>query len=155
MDPPRLDRVEPGAFLGQQTTQDTHTLTILFDLPIMFTDPNPCRSTDMPGSMIPDQDQHRFPGRLQSLAAPGEKMLAQDAIGITFDKPQSDGFFPGQLRTDPAYQQTIASQRFGTRIVFHQGFLQQAQWVLRFSPAVQVRLFQTAPPGFVFECQCR
>src|SRR3972149_6425496 len=153
MDPHRLNWVEPGTFLRQQTAQDAHTLTTPFHLPVMISDPMSHSSTDMPGSMIPDQDQHRFPNSLQFLAAPGEEMLAQKAIGIAFDKTQPDGFIPGQLRAYRAYQQAVACQSFGARILFSQGLLHQPQRVIGFSPAIQMGLFQAAPPGFIFETQ--
>src|SRR3990170_7173825 len=153
MDPHRLYRVEPGTFLGQQTAQDAHTLTTPFHLTVMISDPMSHSSTDMPGSMIPDQNQHRFPNSLQFLATPGEEMLGQKAIGIAFDKTQPDGFIPGQLRAYRAYQQAVACQSFGTRILFSQGLLHQPQRVIGFSPAIQMGLFQAAPPGFIFETQ--
>src|SRR3990172_8452259 len=153
MDPHRLNWVEPGTFLGQQTAQDAHTLTTPFHLPVMITDPISHRLTDMPGSVIPDQNQHRSPNRLQFLAAPGEETPGQDRIGIAFDETQPDGFIPPKLRVDPAYQQAIASQSFGTRILFGQGLLHQAQRVIGCGPAIHIGLFQAAPPGFVFETQ--
>ena len=124
-----------------------------FYLTVMFSDPMAYSLTDMPGSMIPDQNQHRFPDSLQVLATPGEEMLGQDAIGITFDKGQPDGFIPFRLCIDPAYQQTVASQRFGSRIIFRQGLFHQPQGVISFSPGIHIGLFQTAPPGFIFETQ--
>lgn len=138
---------------GDACNSDKHTLTILFDLMIILSDPSSCSSTDMPGSMIPDQNQHRFPSRLQFLAAPGEEMLAQGAVGIAFNKPQPDSFFPNQLRPDPALQQAMASQRFGPRIVFRQSLLLQSQWAIRFSPVIHVGLLKSASLGFVFETQ--
>jgi hypothetical protein len=119
----------------------------------MFSDPSSCRLTGMPGSMIPDQNQHCFPNRLQFLAAPSQELLAQEAIGIAFNKPQPNGFLPDRLWIEPADQQAIASQGFGVRIPFRQSLLYQPQWVVGFSPATQVRLPQTAPPGFIFETQ--
>src|SRR3990172_7103824 len=153
MDPHRLYRVEPGTFLGQQTLQDAHTMPTPLHLTVMISDPMSHSSANMPGSMIPDQNQHRFPNSLQFLAAPGEEMLGQDAIGIAFDKTQPDGFIPSQLRADRAYQQAEASQSFGTRIIFRQDLLHQPQRVISFSPAIHMGLFQTAPPGFIFETQ--
>src|SRR3989304_4871327 len=140
MDPHRLYRVEPGTFLGQQTAQDAHTLATPFHLTVMISDPMSYSSTNMPGSMIPDQNQHRFPNSLQFLATPGEEMLGQDAIGIAFDKTQPDGFIPFKLRAYPAYQQAVASQSFGTRIIFRQDLLHQPQRVVGFSPAMHIGL---------------
>ena len=108
MDPHWLNWVEPGTFLRQQTAQDAHTLTTPFHLPVMFSDPNSHRLTDMPGSMIPDQNQHRFPDHLQFLTAPGEEMLAQETIGIAFDETQPDRFLPGQLRAGTVSRPSVA-----------------------------------------------
>src|SRR5260221_1628955 len=57
VNPPRLNRVQPGTFGGKETRQDAHAFPGLFDRLIMFAKPGVNGLTLVPGGIVPDQHQ--------------------------------------------------------------------------------------------------
>ena len=56
MQPLGLNRVQPRT-LGRQATDDQTTTTVLFDLTVVLSQPLANLKTDVPGSIIPNQEQ--------------------------------------------------------------------------------------------------
>ena len=70
VDPFGLDGVEPGA-LGQVAGEDADTGGLL-DLAVVVADPGPHLVADVPGGVVPDQEEGRLPVCLELAAAPVE-----------------------------------------------------------------------------------
>src|SRR5215207_7414324 len=60
VDPLGLYGIQPRTLLGQQTAYDPHSLSALFDLAVMFSQPAPDLPGDVPTGVVPDEEQ-QFP----------------------------------------------------------------------------------------------
>ena len=98
--------------------------------------------TDMPGGIIPDEEQHALALALHLLAEPLQKSGRDVADRATIDKAKSDRLALG-------FQQAIARQGFGIRIVFADLQFLQAQRLSRFAPTMHLRLRDAAPPHLI------
>ncbi len=58
VNPFRLYRVQPRTLLGQQATDDPHSASALFDFSVVLPEPPPDLPGDVPGSVVPDENQH-------------------------------------------------------------------------------------------------
>src|SRR5215211_1465372 len=71
MNPLGLHRIEPRAFLGQQTTDDPHPfLLALFEGSVVRSDPPSDLVAYVPAGVLPDQYPHLLTELLELLAAP-------------------------------------------------------------------------------------
>ncbi len=75
VDPLWLDRVEPRAFNRQAAGDDPHAYSGGLDLAVVDAEPGPDFLADVPGGVIPDQQQRRLPCRRQTLDAPRQEAL--------------------------------------------------------------------------------
>ncbi len=148
--PVRFNRVEPWTLGRQATTYDAHSLSCLLDLGIVFTQPLTHLATDMPGGVIPDQQQGLLPSSFQTSATPGQELCGQTADGPAIHKTQPDFLF---RFAHARQQQPIAGQGLGVAIAFRRTLFYQSQWLSFWSPSLHAGLGQTAPPGLIFEAQ--
>src|SRR5215204_4005037 len=90
VNPLGLDRVEPRALLGQQTTDDPHSRTAaaLFDLSVVSSDPATYLPAYVPARVIPDQHQHLLAQPFELLRAPPQKARGYGAYGLPFHETQ-------------------------------------------------------------------
>src|SRR5215207_8748806 len=91
VNPLGLDRVEPRALLGQQTTDDPHSRTAaaLFDLSVVSSDPATYLPAYVPARVIPDQHQHLLAQPFELLRAPPLKEArGYGAYGSPFHETQ-------------------------------------------------------------------
>src|SRR5215213_11564784 len=72
MNPVWLNAIEPGTLAGQVEGDDAHSLALLPNLTIVCVEPGPHWLADVPGGIVPDQDQSRFALLFQFFAAPGQ-----------------------------------------------------------------------------------
>src|SRR5215203_1230400 len=79
VDPFGLDCVEPRALLGQQTTNDPHSTTALFDFSVVRTDPAPDLAAYVPACVVPDHYPHLLAQSLKLLGAPRKKARSYGA----------------------------------------------------------------------------
>src|SRR5258706_2553417 len=109
MHPMRLNAVEPGAFGRQPARNDAHSrmaLTLACQhAAIVLLEPTAHFLTDMPGGVIPDEDQHALALALHLLAEPLQKSRRHMADRPTIDKAQPHGLAVG-------FEQAIATQGF-------------------------------------------
>src|SRR5215211_4477300 len=70
MEPDGLDGIEPWALDRQVAVDDADSGARPLDLLVVSVDPGPDLSADMPGGIVPDQQQRRLSGSLQFGAAP-------------------------------------------------------------------------------------
>src|SRR5262249_6944261 len=139
-----LDPVQPRTFHRQSARQDANP-TRLLGTPVVLADPAPHALTDVPGGVVPDQQQRRLAFGRQLRTDPGQKVLGALADRPTLHEPQQH---PVRVRA----QQPVATEGLGIGIVFVLLRLDQAQ---RFvvGPGVQVRRRQAAPPGLIQKAQ--
>src|SRR3712207_5354658 len=148
-----LDRVEPWALLGQQTTDDPHPfLLALFESPVAATDPAPDLPACVPTGIVPDQHQHLYAELFELLTAPPQKVRGYGAHRTTVHKPKPTTLFKfGHI-------QPVAGNGLRVGIVFFKGLLYKTQrfallvrplgspsWFALLAKAVQVRLGYSAP----------
>jgi hypothetical protein len=98
--------------------------------------------TDMPGGIIPDEEQHALALALQLLAEPLQKGGRDVADGATIHKAESD-------RLTLGYQQALARQGFGIGILFADLQFLQACRLSRLAPTMHLRLSYAAPPHLI------
>src|SRR3954466_8697990 len=136
--PPRLDRIEPGALHRQPTHQDPDPAGALHRA-VMRPNPRPHRSADVPGGVVPHQHPYALALRAEPVGPPGQKVRGDAADRATFDKAQQH---PILIRP----QQSVAGQSFGLWIILRPRSGVQPQ---RLAPGVHRRLGQAAPPDLV------
>ena len=154
MHPLWLDRVQPGALRGQQTQDNSHARLALFDPLVVFPEPGPDGLADVPGRVIPDQQQGGLSRGVQLLATPVQEVRADGADWTSIHKAEQHLIGRLAVVAQPhASQQSIAGQCLGIRIVLGTGLFDQAHRGVVGLPGVQVRCGQPAPPDLVAEAQ--
>src|SRR3954462_6646621 len=88
MDPGRLDGIEPRALDGQVAGDDADPIAALLDLSVVVADPGTDLLADVPGGVVPDQEQRLLVGRLEFPAAPVEVVDGDGAPGPTIHETQ-------------------------------------------------------------------
>jgi len=88
MNPFRFNGIEPGTLLGQQERQDMYACTGLLNLHVVLTDPGANSLTNMPRSMIPDQEPVGLPKPLETLTAPLQELDSDSTHRATSDEAQ-------------------------------------------------------------------
>src|SRR5947209_6763686 len=146
MHPMRLNAVEPGTLGRQPAGNDAHSRMALSlgrqHATIVLLEPPAHFLTDMPGGIVPDENQHALALALHLLAEPLQKGRRHMADRSAIDKAEPD-------RLAVRFQQAIATQGFGIGILFADLQFLQAQRLSRFTPAMHLRLSHAAPPHFI------
>src|SRR5579862_6404578 len=149
MDPVRLDRIEPWAFDRQGAREDAHALPLALDLEIPVADPGADGAADLPGGVVPDQEQDGLALRFELGAAPAQERGRHRA-----ERPAVDEAQPGLLgRVHRADQEPVGGQGLGVRIVLGDGLLDQAQGRIGRRPSMHRGRGGPPPPGLVLEAQ--
>ncbi len=144
MHPLRLYWIEPWTLLGKQAGHYAHSVAMVLDLPVVSCNPTMDELALVPTGIVPDQKQSLPAHRLKPLAAPLKKLRGYGAHRTAVDEPQPS--LP-QLRQE----ESIAGEGFRVGIVSFRLFFDQRHWLPRFSPRVQARSLEAAPPGLVLE----
>lgn len=139
VDPFGLNRVQPGTFRREKERQDAHAFALLLDLLVVLPNPGANLFTVMPGSIIPDQEPDGFALLSQLLAAPIEKLGGDVTHGASGNKTQRHLFAHRMRSRSLLPEHSIAGERFGIRITFLPGLLDQAQWIILILPGVKLR----------------
>src|SRR5215210_5839137 len=153
VDPLGLDGVEPGALAGQVAGDDAHAPASLLDLAVVVADPVADLMADVPGGVVPDQQQGLLPGRVERAAAPIQVVDRDGADRPAVREPQPDlvrGVPVGRVRPQ---QQPIAGQRLGVRVILRDRLLDQPQPVVLLDPGSEAGPGQPTPPDLVLEPQ--
>jgi hypothetical protein len=74
VDPLGLYGVKPRTLLGQKAAHDPHSISALFDLTVMFPEPSPHLLGDVPGSVVPDENQSFLANLFELLQAPRKEL---------------------------------------------------------------------------------
>src|SRR5215204_1792807 len=90
VDPLGLYGVEPRALLGQKAAHDSHSVfaPAVFDPAVVLTEPAPDLLGDVPGSVVPDEEQDFLAKSLELLGAPRKKLRRYGAHGPTVNESQ-------------------------------------------------------------------
>src|SRR5215208_8484568 len=147
MDPLGLYGVKPRALLGQKAAYDPHSISTLFDLEVMFSEPPPELFRDVPAGVVPDENHNLLSNRFELLTTPPEKLSRYRANGPTIHETQPRLIELRQL-------ESVAGDRFRIGIVFSDRFLKEAQRLSLFGPAAQGRQGQPTPPALVLKTHC-
>ena len=109
---------------------------------IVLAQPGSHLLTYVPGGVVPNQHQHMFALRLDLLAQPLQKIGGHLADRASCNKAEVHA-------TTGGGKHSITGKCFRIGIVLvHREFL-QTEWLVLFTPAVQVRLAQPAPPHLI------
>src|SRR4051794_41026289 len=76
-----LDRVEPRTLFGQKAAYDPHSVSAVFDLAVVRTEPAPDLFGDMPARVVPDQKQNLLAKSFELLATPLKELARQCTDG--------------------------------------------------------------------------
>src|SRR3712207_4396099 len=87
-DPLRLDGGEPGALDRQVAGDDPHAAAAPRDPAVVGADPVADVAADVPGGVVPDQQQRLLPGCLEPGAAPGQVCGRHGADRAAVDEAQ-------------------------------------------------------------------
>src|SRR5215208_175755 len=128
MDPLGLYGVKPRALLGQKAAYDPHSISTLFDLEVMFSEPPPELFRDVPAGVVPDENHNLLSNRFELLTTPPEKLSRYRANGPTIHETQPRLIELRQV-------ESVAGDRFRIGIVFSDRFLKEAQRLSHFGPA--------------------
>lgn len=129
MDPTRLNGIEPGALDRQQAGEDSYP-ALSPGSNVMSFEPVSDPLTDVPGGVIPYQEQGLLTFPLQFLADPLQEGYAHLTDGTAFHEAQQHS--PGV-----GTQQPIASQGYWVRVLLVPVFLYQAQRSPLINPTMQ------------------
>src|SRR5688572_19294357 len=111
VDPGGLNGVEPRTLDRQVAGDDPDAVTILLDLPVVVTDPVAHLVADVPGRVVPDQEQSLLAVGVELPAAPVEVLDGDGTDGPSVDEPQPHlvgSILVGRVRPQ---QQAVAGQR--------------------------------------------
>src|SRR5215212_6134961 len=86
--PGGLNGVEPGALDRQVASDDPDAHTVLLDLAVVVPDPGAHLLADVPGRIVPDQQQGVLAGGLELAATLVQVGDGDRADGPTIDEPQ-------------------------------------------------------------------
>src|SRR5215210_1734729 len=151
--PGRLDRVEPGALTGQVAGDDAHAPAAPLHLAIVVADPRADLVADVPGGVVPAQEQGRLAGGVERAAAPRQVVDRDGADGPAVDEAQPDLVSRLLVGRVGAQQQAVAGQRLGVRVALRDRLLDQPQPVVLRDPGPEAGPGQPAPPDLVLEPQ--
>ena len=153
MHPLGLDGIQPRRLDRQIARDDPHPRAGQLDLAVVTADPGADLTADMPGGVVPDQQQGLFTERLKFTAAPGQVPRRERTDWAAIHKPEPGLLLPiaGGLR--PADQQAVAGQGFGVGVVFRDRRFDQPQGPVRLSPGMQGRPRQARPPGLALKAE--
>lgn len=149
MGPLGFNRIEPGAFDGQGANQQAHALTGTLDELVMLPNPLAHRFADMPGSVIPDDDQHGLAQCLGFRTAPFQELKGAGTEGTILNKAQPHLFRLVILLE--TRQQAVAGQRLAVRVAGLFALFHQAQRLVALGPGRQMWLLKATPPGLILE----
>lgn len=147
-----FDGIEPGALGRQLAAEEPHALASRFDLLIMGADPGAHGATDVPGGVVPDQQQRRRAVCRQPVTAPGEELRGDGAERTVLDTAQQGSLAPLASVVPGAQQQPIAGQGLGIRVVARDRLLDQAQGLV-VRPGVAGGLGYPTPPTLIRKAQ--
>src|SRR5918996_4157 len=152
MDPARFYGVEPGAFGGQEAGQNPYPRSCPFDLTVVLLDPALDLLANVPGGIVPHQEQRFLTQSFQLATDPGQERDRHPADGTTLHKAQPDLLGWG-VSGPPAHQQPITSQGFGVRVILGHRLLYQRQRLASLGPGVHPGASQPAEPTLILEAQ--
>jgi hypothetical protein len=152
VEPHRLDGIEPRALGRQGATDDADAGACLLDPLVVSPDPGPDLGADVPGGVVPDQQQGRLAVGLELGATPGQELGGERADRAAVDEAQPDVLPPAAARRGRPDQQAVAGRRLRVGIVFGDRLLDEVEWPV-VGPGVQARGRQPAPPDLVLEAQ--
>src|SRR5207245_3764909 len=153
MDPLGLNGIQPRALDRQVVGHDPHAAAGQFDLPVVAPNPRPDLATDVPGRVVPDQQQCGLAEWLQLRAATGQVLRGQRTDRAASDEAQPAFLVPAAGGLRPADQQPIASQGFGIGIVVRDRLFDQPQGLVHLGPGVQGWVRQARPPGLILKAE--
>src|SRR5918995_692051 len=148
-----LDRIEPRALARQLAAHDAHALPGLLDGAVVLTDPGPHLLADMPGGVVPDQEQGPLADGSQLATAPLQELAGHVADRAPVHKPQPARLVPGAARLSPAGQEPIAGQCLRIRVIGRDRLFDQVQGLIGLGPTLEGRARQATPPHLVLEPQ--
>src|SRR5215207_2340868 len=144
--PLRLYGVQPRTLLGQKATHDPHPsfAAALLDFSVVSSEPAPHLPGDVPGSVIPDEEQNLLAKSFELLAAPLKKLGRYSAHGPPIHESQPRLIEFGQIESVAGY-----GLRFG--VVFGDRLLNEAKGLSFLAPTAQGGQSHPAPPALVQE----
>src|SRR5918996_446544 len=152
MHPAWFNWVQPGTFHRQQAGQDADP-TFLLGGNVVFFEPTLDPLADVPGGIVPHQQQSPFAQGLQFATDPRQEPSGHPTDWATIDKAQPYFLLRHPFRVQPTHQQPVAGQGFGVRVILGHRLLHQPQGVAHLAPGVRPGPGQPAKPGLVLEAQ--
>src|SRR5215203_5445619 len=144
MNPLGLDGVQPRALLGKMATHHPHPLAAVFDAAVVPAEPSPDLFGDVPGSVVPDEEQNLLARRFELLATPRKEPRRYTAHGSAVDEPYPSIAEPWQV-------ESVTGDGFGIGVVLGDRPLDEAIGLLLLGEGAEGGQGHPAPPAFVLE----
>src|SRR5215207_2155898 len=136
--------VQPRALFRQKTAYDPHSFTTLLDLAVMPSEPASDFSGDVPGSVVPDEEQNLPASRFELLATPLKELGGYGTHRPAIHESQPRVADLGQV-------ESVAGDSLRLGIVFGDRPLNEAKGLVLLAPSVQGGQSHPAPPAFILE----
>src|SRR5215204_4339379 len=138
--------VQPRTLFRQKAAYDPHSAAALLNLTVMFSEPSSQMAAYVPGSVVPDENQHfLLASRFKVFAAPREELCRYAAHRSAIHEPQP------RLLVEFGQIEPVARDGLRLGIVFGDRVLDEAKGLSFFRPAAQSGQSQPAPPALITE----
>src|SRR5215210_1717492 len=141
--------VQPRALLRQKTAYDPHSgfAPTLLDTAVVLAQPAPYLFGDVPGSVVPDEEQNLLANSLEPFATPLKESGRYATDGSAIHEPDPRLVEFGQV-------ESVAGDGLWVGIVLGDRLLNEAKGLSFLTPTVQSGQCQPTPPAFVLEAHC-
>ncbi len=140
MGPLGFNRIEPGALDGQGANQEPDPFARALDELVRLAYPLTNCFADMPGGIIPNDDQHRFAQRLSFGTAPRQELKGEGTHRALLNEAPPHLLLGLSVIGPEARQQPVAGQRFAIRVIALFDLLPTVQHDLTPIPELTVEL---------------
>src|SRR5215217_2818042 len=143
VNPLGLYGVKPRTLLRQKTAYDPHPASALFDTAVMSSEPAPELPGDVPGSVVPDEQQNLLTDPFELLHAPLKELGGYGTDGPAINEAHPHLAFLGQV-------ESVAGDGFRLGIIFSDRPLSETKRLALLGPTAQGgqgqrRLHQSTP----------
>src|SRR5215213_10169405 len=122
--------VQPRTFFRQKAAYDPHSFPTLFDFSVMPSEPASDLPGDVPGGVVPDEEQNLLADLLELLHAPLKELgrYATDGPSVHESQPRI---------VDLWQVESVAGYGLRLGIVFGDRLLNEAKWLALLAPTAQ------------------
>ena len=149
MHPFGFNGIQPRAFDGEKADDDANTVAVVLHDTIVGMNPGANLFADMPGGIVPDQEEHPLTLVRQVLADPVEKLLRNRTDGATVNEAEQQRVCLGGHVICRTEIDAITGEGFRMRIAVGNSPFDEMQRVIRRGKRMQMRQRLPTPPHLI------